>query len=195
MINGYSVKLRHSFVKALAPKLYSEWFNSHFAIRPMVSFLKKNKYPMVGVEIGVLGGHHAKSILDNLDIKKLYLVDPYLPYVTSWGVYFDPTGIKQKAKELLSEYANVEWLYSQSQEAVKEIPFDLDFVYIDGDHTYEAVKRDIQLYYPHVKKCGVLGGHDFSANEIGVTNAVMEAKKLFNTYLQGDLSDWWMVKP
>jgi len=37
----------------------------------------------------------------------------------------------------------------------------LDFVFIDAHHTYEAVKDDINCWYPKVKPDGILAGHDF----------------------------------
>ena len=36
-----------------------------------------------------------------------------------------------------------------------------DFVYIDADHSYESVKKDIELYLPKLKKGGIIGGHDY----------------------------------
>ena len=36
----------------------------------------------------------------------------------------------------------------------------LDFVFIDGDHTYEGVKRDFELYSPLVRKGGIVAFHD-----------------------------------
>ena len=37
----------------------------------------------------------------------------------------------------------------------------LDFVFIDGEHTYEAVCEDIRAWLPKVKKGGILAGHDY----------------------------------
>jgi predicted O-methyltransferase YrrM len=37
----------------------------------------------------------------------------------------------------------------------------LDFVYIDGDHTYNAVTLDLEKWYPKVKKGGLFYGHDY----------------------------------
>jgi hypothetical protein len=37
----------------------------------------------------------------------------------------------------------------------------LDFIFIDGDHTYESAKRDILLWMPKVKKTGWITGHDY----------------------------------
>lgn len=38
----------------------------------------------------------------------------------------------------------------------------LDFLFIDGDHTYEGVKRDFEMYSPLVKKSGLIAFHDIN---------------------------------
>ena len=51
----------------------------------------------------------------------------------------------------------------------------LDFVFIDGAHDYESVKRDIIDWYPKVKDNGVIGGHDYNIHDWpGVVQAVNE---------------------
>ena len=37
----------------------------------------------------------------------------------------------------------------------------LDFVFLDADHDYRAVRRDLEAWFPKVKRRGVLGGHDY----------------------------------
>jgi len=49
-----------------------------------------------------------------------------------------------------------------------------DFIYIDGMHTYEQVKKDIQNYLPLLKKGGFIGGHDYAENKRQVMDAVNE---------------------
>lgn len=41
----------------------------------------------------------------------------------------------------------------------------LDFVFIDADHTYEGVKKDLIAWYPKVKKGGIFSGHDYGWTE------------------------------
>jgi predicted O-methyltransferase YrrM len=41
-----------------------------------------------------------------------------------------------------------------------------DVVYIDMDHTYEAVKQDIKHWLPKVKKGGILAGHDYNWHRV-----------------------------
>ena len=62
-----------------------------------------------------------------------------------------------------------------------------DFVYLDADHTYEGVKRDLNCWYSKVKTGGILSGHDYIDGELtvklghsvrfGVVDAVEEFKK------------------
>ena len=37
---------------------------------------------------------------------------------------------------------------------------ELDFLFIDGDHRYEGVKRDFEMYLPLVRKGGIIALHD-----------------------------------
>lgn len=50
-------------------------------------------------------------------------------------------------------------------------------VYIDGVHTYEAVRCDIENYYSKVMDGGYIGGHDYGVGpeNVGVVQAVNEA--------------------
>jgi len=58
-------------------------------------------------------------------------------------------------------YKWVNVLPMSSEEAVKTFQDNsIDFLFIDGDHKYEKVKQDINLWYPKVKKGGWLTGHD-----------------------------------
>jgi len=46
---------------------------------------------------------------------------------------------------------------------------NVDFLFIDGDHTYEGVKQDFEFYAPLVRKGGVIAFHDIAVHspEIG----------------------------
>jgi len=37
---------------------------------------------------------------------------------------------------------------------------ELDFLFIDGDHTYEGVRRDFEMYSPLVRGGGAVAFHD-----------------------------------
>ncbi len=54
---------------------------------------------------------------------------------------------------------------SHSQETLEKIKKALDgkkvdFLFIDGDHTYEGIKKDFEIYSPLVKEDGIIAFHD-----------------------------------
>jgi hypothetical protein len=161
---------------------------------------------LVGVEIGVFKGQHAESLLQNLDIERLYLVDPYAVYGTDdvrkyCGEEKDSLELaKKECEERLTPHNNkIVWVFKGSTEALKEIPDNLDFVYIDGNHEEQFVREDIANYYPKVRPGGVIGGHDFyngfTREHDGVVKAVSEFAVKNNLPLQVELPDWWVRKP
>ena len=167
-------------------------------MRGMIKYIKKSgASDLVGCEVGVMEGNHSIEILNNLDIKKLYCVDPYLPYVDC-DKYIKKKIIFQKktAKKNLSKYNNVKLVYKMSKKAswlFRDKTFD--FVYIDANHSYKHVLEDINCWYPKVKEGGVIGGHDFDTQHNDVILAVLEFMDKNNVKLEGtDNVDWWIKK-
>ena len=154
-----------------------------------------NKKDLIGVEIGVSDGANAFNMLENLNIKKLYLVDPYKNYAQ----FQKQEEWEKVAHELIdTKYKDkVEWIRLSSEEAVSKIPDNLDFVYIDGDHSYEGVKLDTELYYPKVKINGLVAGHDAELPRI--KKAIIETLPKgysINCEPCQDCKplDWWIIK-
>lgn len=50
----------------------------------------------------------------------------------------------------------------------------IDFCFIDANHTYDFVRKDILAYLPKMKKGGVIAGHDYNMSHPGVIQAVNE---------------------
>jgi predicted O-methyltransferase YrrM len=50
----------------------------------------------------------------------------------------------------------------------------IDFCFIDANHTYDFVKKDILAYLPKMKKGGIIAGHDYNMSHPGVIQAVNE---------------------
>lgn len=48
----------------------------------------------------------------------------------------------------------------------------IDMVFLDGDHSYEGVLKDLAAWFPKVKNEGTICGHDYLKPEYGVTAAV-----------------------
>lgn len=169
-----------------------------FEDRPFFKTLE-GKLHLVGVEIGVDSAENAYRMMTNLDIKKLYLIDPWCGYggMDGHGVIGDDADAQlcyEHAIKIMAEFGDkIIFIKAKSENAVKAIPYNMDFVYIDGNHRYEYVKKDIELYYPKVKIGGVLAGHDFKSGEAGVKRAVEEYFDTDYTYCHPSW-DWFHVK-
>lgn len=59
----------------------------------------------------------------------------------------------------------------------------IDFLFIDGDHSYNGVKFDYTTYGPLVRRGGIIAFHDIGENEEGgVYNLWQEIKGLYTSY-------------
>ena len=67
----------------------------------------------------------------------------------------------------------VELVVGESTEVAEEFN-DIDFLFVDADHEYESVKKDIKAWLPKVKVGGKILFHDYESWP-GVTKAVNEA--------------------
>jgi len=133
-----------------------------------------------GAEVGVFQGYYSMVLLDNIPNLNLLCVDSWTS-ATGWGQRRNVAAYPV-AKKNLSRYYHATILKGDSTNVAKLITDDtLDFVYIDADHSYEAVKADINAWVPKVKNGGIIAGHDyFTHRTLGVIEAVDEFAKELN---------------
>ena len=112
-----------------------------------------------GVEVGVYEGRFSKMLLDRLDLDKLHSIDPWLD---ANGDFDDE--VYQVAVASLKPYSDTCDIIidSSPRAAGKFEDASLDFVYIDGEHSYEATLADMRAWVSKIKPGGVLCGHDYS---------------------------------
>ncbi len=133
----------------------------------LVKFIVEDIKDGVFVEIGTFGGGFADHILSCNKTATLYCIDPYLCYDNYDDSMNNIVGDKmfEEVKGKLTEkYGNrVKFIRKLSEDAIADIPDNIDFLYIDGNHRYTYVLKDLELYYPKVKKnCYIVGddAHD-----------------------------------
>jgi len=173
--------------------------------RPMMNYIRSTgNTNLVGVEIGVYKGKHAISMLRTMDIKMLYLIDPFLNYKDYTDNYGGEKSLENDVmdatiRRLLPYKNKIELIRKFSSEVMsQDVPDNLDFVYIDGNHSYEYVRGDIEMYYPKLKIGGVIGGHDITnggcPEHDGIIEAVAEFAVKNNLQIYIENPDWWIVK-
>jgi hypothetical protein len=122
----------------------------------------------IGAEIGVLEGEFSAQILAT-PVKKLYLVDPWKHYETG---YDDSANVNQGGQD--HRYRNVCAKFAgdpraiilreeSGSQVVMDAIQDVDWVYIDANHSYEAVWNDLTWYS---EMCDLLMLHDYCENDI-----------------------------
>lgn len=140
----------------------------------------QNLSEFVIVEIGSYIGQSTTMFAD--EAKLVIAIDPFMNDYDDKDVTCHaadiPTEVYGKFLENIESYKNISHIRMTSDDAIKVLGnLKVDLVYIDGVHTYEQVKKDIENYKPIVKPGGLLCGHDYS-NEgyvAGVYKAVNEA--------------------
>jgi len=155
----------------------------------------------VGAEIGVDFGGHSESILKYPAVTKLYGIDPYQHdpnYIDSMNLPQDEFDeLYRFTTTRLSKFGDrYQHVRKPSQAAVNDIPDKLDFVYIDADHSYEGVFKDICTWFDKVRDGGVVGGHDYEHPDlIEVKQAVDDffSRLDWEVHTEGGMV-WWVEK-
>lgn len=152
------------------------------------------EYKGTGVEIGVAEGYYSSKIMELGQVDKMYGVDPYTPHQGYRDYTHERTfnRLSVKAHERLDRYPNYEFIEDYSAEAARKFDDNsLDFVYIDGDHSYVGVTVDLHEWYPKVKPGGILAGDDYIRSDrdkryydvIHAVNDYVEAYNIPRLYL------------
>ena len=153
-----------------------------------------------GVELGVWFGINCGHLLEECpNITRLYGIDPYTEY-QDWNRYIDNNIMKQareSAREIFSRFGDRAHLIEHPSDVAVEAfsPSGLDFIFIDGDHSYERCYEDLNLWYSKVAKGGIFSGHDFSLP--GVNKAILQFRtenniKGFFKVIPNDV--WYWIK-
>jgi hypothetical protein len=137
-------------------------------LKHLVNYCGINEIVMV--EIGSYAGESTSIFMSTGKIKQLTAVDPWQNGyddrdAASYAI--DMSKVEKMFDARVSPFDNVKKFKMTGDEAVKRFEdASLDLVYIDGCHTYEAVKNDIQKWLPKIKESGFIAGHDWGFKAI-----------------------------
>lgn len=162
---------------------------------------------IVGAEIGVFAGQLSERLLAARSDLTLHMVDSWGDYDASLeesGDYHatlteeSQESYFQMTQNAVSSFGERAIIHrKKSVDAANDVVNDLDFVFIDADHSYEGCHADIKAWAGKVRKGGLLCGHDYDNVDYpqwGVKRAVDEY--VAATGLQLDLGDnfTWFVR-
>lgn len=161
-----------------------------------------------GVEVGVFHGATAASLLALLPNVELYGVD-------AWETYSHDN--EQPRPDHVQQISDTKTLFWGLPIALRTVSvngqrwkpirlpslkaarcFDdgeVDFVFIDADHSYEAASSDIAAWLPKIRRGGLLLGHDYMPGRFpGVCRAVDELEKMLERPITKSQHFVWSVK-
>ncbi|MEO5335779.1 MAG: class I SAM-dependent methyltransferase [Magnetospirillum sp. WYHS-4] len=142
-------------------------------------------------EIGVARGDFSRRILDAAEPGRLHLIDPWT-HQDREDYRNDPSNWSEEEGDALHRSIQVRFAKEVgagqvavhrgfSGDVVSRFPDgSLDWIYIDGLHSYEGVKADLDAFAPKIKPDGFILGHDYAKHEeaqamgFGVVEAVDE---------------------
>ena len=172
-----------------------------FKRRHIISQINQNS---IIAEIGVWRGEFSNKLLEYCMPKKLILVDPWLfdekirgcaPQIEGKEPlsqkYFDDAYSETRKK--FQNSFNVEIIKNNSVESSKKFNNEyFDYIYIDAEHTYNAVKKDLGCWYPKLKKNGYIFGDDYHWREKDGTLSVARAYQDF--FAKYNINSWCVFK-
>jgi predicted O-methyltransferase YrrM len=170
------------------------------ALKSFIGLKKDTEAKYMCAEIGVKEGRHSAEIMDHLPNCTMICVDPYLAYFTE---SFNETQQEynddkyRQVLEMIEKYNDRAKLYKMKSHEAAPLFEDntFDFIYIDGDHSKEGVRLDIECWLPKVKVGGIISGHDWAILAPFITDMLGEI--FFDS---GDMEsrtsclDWWVIK-
>ena len=172
------------------------------------------KETLRGAEIGVFRGETSHALLKAFPQLALYLIDSWTTFAVDHP--YRRSGDRcarrsQKQQDAIAGEAirNTEfaahrrYIVREPSAAAADRIADrsLDFVFIDGDHTCDAVRDDLRAWYPKLRVGGLLCGHDYGHPRdrrglFGVKRAVDAFAEFHDLELSTGKGDmWWLHKP
>jgi|TARA_R110002167_G_C12557159_1_gene641450 hypothetical protein len=144
--------------------------------KPILREYFKNPTNLTCAEIGVQYGNLSNSIVEHLNPSLFYLIDPWgednQKFKSLMSKSYDNDSemykayITTKNQPWVKDNPRIKILNSKSINAFKHIPDNsLDWIYIDGDHTYEGVMTDLEGYLPKMKPNSLIFGDDLTWNK------------------------------
>jgi hypothetical protein len=139
-------------------------------------------------EVGVAEGFFSEKINTILNPDKLYLIDIF----SHNSHYYNTSTHYDFINNKFKNNSNIELIKNLSWDGLNSLENDsLDYIYIDADHSYESVKKDISVALKKIKLNGIIQFNDYTnysiyeKKEYGVSKAVNELLETNNVNIVG----------
>jgi predicted O-methyltransferase YrrM len=146
--------------------------------RPRWTVASKLPKNGVGAEIGVFRGDFSAQLLKLARPERIHLIDPWQNKLSDGDALHD--GVCRRFAGEIQRGTVVVHRAPSAEVATTLEP--LDWVYVDGNHSYENVSADLTGYFSLLKPGGIIAGDDYGVDGCswgdGVRQAVDEFVRL-----------------
>lgn len=148
-------------------------------LMPLYEQTASIKGPKIIVELGTRGGSSTRAILAAVN--------------DTGGILFtiDIEECKD-CRQLMKDEPNIRFLQKDSIEAGKDWIGEVNVIFIDTVHKYDQLKRELEVWYPHMKPNCIMMFHDTENPEdnYGIFRAVDEFLKEHPEFEAKFLKPW-----
>ena len=158
----------------------NQWFGLNDLIKDIYHrFGKKYKVPLPKLrmlEIGSYMGESTAMFASSMVFSEIHCIDPFVGKEKfNDSQFYDWEEVYEEFKLNTRFYDNIKLHMDFSYNIYNKFEDGLfDFIYIDANHEYDEVKKDIELYLPKLASNGIIGGHDYHEVWPDVVDAVNE---------------------
>lgn len=180
----------------------SGWCNSANLYEEIVNLAEDNSiFVEIGAWLGMSTALMATLIKKSNKKIVFYTIDtfegsasypPQIDYVKENGGNIFHLFYKNLQELDLLNYMNP--IIQNSFDAIKFIPKEIDFLFIDGDHKYEFIFNELNLYWPLIKKGGIISGDDINHNDVEKATKDFFSKISLSVQIHNVDKNCWYVK-
>ena len=168
---------QYSLFKRLPPAITLSTLQKKAEIEEFCKFIKSLSLKVI-LEIGTANGgtlfllsrfSHPNALLISVDLP----VGPYIgDYDYNINSFYKTFTLKKQKMVLIKDDSHEPSTLKLLKKKLENKQIDL--LFIDGDHSYEGVKKDFEMYGPLVKENGIIAFHDIVkvSPEIEINNEV-----------------------
>ena len=145
------------------------------------------------LEIGIFKGEFMDYIINNCGPCSVDGVDIFEGVICSGNsdgnnvVYYPLDIAYEQLSEKYKENKNVRLIKSDSSTHLRSVKNEYyDIIYIDGDHSYNGVKKDLRKSFNKIKNGGYIMGHDYEMN-------MNKAKNVYNFGVKQAVDEFCIV--
>jgi predicted O-methyltransferase YrrM len=142
------------------------------------------------IEIGVFEGVNTVIICKTMAKEgKAFGIDPF--FKGKFGLCYHKI-IAQLHLKRNRVGKKVDLIEKLSFDAAGDVPEKVDFIFIDGDHSYEGIHKDWQLYADKVKPGGIIALHDTTIIAAEIDWVVQGSVHYYNEVIKKDERFEWV---